>query len=71
MSSASGMLVAVGLTHIKYTIYWRINMDYKTAELSQESVEQLSQLEQDLSNEAGKEIVLIAYQKGQDKNERQ
>lgn len=43
-------------------------MDYKTANLSPESVEQLSQLEQELSNEVGEEIILIAYQKGEEKN---
>lgn len=39
-------------------------MDYKTAELSLESIEQLSQLEHALSSDAGEDIVLIAYQKG-------
>lgn len=45
-------------------------MDYKTADLSPESVKQLSQFEQELSNEVGEVIVLIAYQKGEEKNEK-
>jgi hypothetical protein len=38
-------------------------MNYKSADLSPEAVVQLQQLEQQLSNEMGEDIVLIAYHK--------
>jgi hypothetical protein len=41
-------------------------MEYKTADLSPEAIVRLSQHEQAFSNEAGEDIVLIAYGKGED-----
>jgi hypothetical protein len=36
-------------------------MDYKAAELSDEEIERLKQLEKDLAKTAGENVVLIAY----------
>ncbi|HUC94248.1 MAG TPA: hypothetical protein VMS09_19905 [Paenibacillus sp.] len=36
-------------------------MDYKTAELSEEQIRQLKQVEESLSRTTGDDIVLIAY----------
>ncbi|SEB86367.1 hypothetical protein [Paenibacillus sp. GP183] len=40
-------------------------MDYKAAELTNEEIERLKQLEQDLAKTAGENIVVIAYTKEQ------
>jgi hypothetical protein len=41
-------------------------MDYKAAELSNDEIERLKQLEQDLAKTAGENIVVVAYTKEQE-----